>query len=129
MTRQGLKRIGCTDQCGAIAYMTLAQLERHGVPACPCGAPMYPEAIEVAASVLSREQMDRHPAWRSFWSETRKVQHGQAPHIQRGRDVLPPETIAHDRIERQQKTEAHARRLGGLRQYAIAAQAVEEMPF
>jgi hypothetical protein len=129
MSRQGLKRLECADQCGALAYMTLAQLERHGCPCCPCGAAMVPEALEVACAVLTPEQLDLHPSWRDFWGRQRSIQHGQASHIQRGRQVRAPEAIAAERIDRDLTRAARERRLSGLKQYANAASAVEEIPF
>jgi hypothetical protein len=129
MTRQGLKRLGCVDDCGCIAYMTLAQLERFGMPACPCGAGMVPESLEVAAAVMPREQLEQLPAWREHEREASRVHHGQASHIQRGRSVRDASLVAAERLEAARRHEAHARRLSGLVQFKQAAQVAADMPF
>lgn len=129
MTRQGLKRTACEHQCGCIAYMTLAQLERFGLPGCPCGARLVPEDLEVAAAVMGRDAVETLPVWEEFVREASSVEHGQMSHIRRGRQVRDSSAVADDRLAQRRKSEAHARRLSGLRQFAQAAQVAAEMPF
>jgi hypothetical protein len=133
MSRQGLKRLGCERECGCIAYMTLSQLETHGLPVCPCGGRMVPESLEVAAAVLDRETLETLPAWREYAQGVGSVMRGQGPHMARaassGRELANADTVALQRFETARKREAHTRRLSGLRQYVVAAQVAAEIPF
>ena len=126
MTRQGLKRLECPEGCGPILYATLAQLERYGLPNGPCGHRMVPEDLEVAAHILDRSELASPPAWREFEREASSILHGQASHVQRGRDVMPAETLAAQRVRDATRAVAHARRISGLVNVGVSA---DPMPF
>lgn len=128
MKRTGLKRLECLEQCGCAAYMTLAQLERHGMPSCPCGSRMVPEDLEVAAAVLERSDLETVPAYREFVRECESLTIGQRSHQQRGRKVSQTEAVATERVAKAAQQSARARRLSGLVQFNQAATAAA-MPF
>jgi hypothetical protein len=46
--RSGLHRLECVD-CPGYVYATVAMLETHGLPSCPCGGRMVPSELELAA--------------------------------------------------------------------------------
>lgn len=45
-SREGLHRLEC--ECGAYVYATVAMLETHGLPSCPCSKPLTPARRELA---------------------------------------------------------------------------------
>lgn len=45
-SRKGLHKLECG--CGNSTYSTVAQLERHGLPVCPCGERFLPDEVELA---------------------------------------------------------------------------------
>lgn len=45
-SREGLHRLEC--ECAAYIYATVAMLERHGLPVCPCGKLFEPARRELA---------------------------------------------------------------------------------
>lgn len=46
--RSGLHRLEC-QECPGYVYATVAMLETHGLPSCPCGGRMVPSELELAA--------------------------------------------------------------------------------
>lgn len=109
MTRRGVHRLECA--CGAIVYSTVPNLERHGLPACACGERFTPESVELAEAlgVIDCAAVSEYAA------ELRKVQHGQAPHGIKGRELRPAESVAFERVESRRREMARNRRLGALR--------------
>lgn len=45
--RSGLHRLECVN-CPGYVYATVAMLETHGLPSCPCGGRLVPERLELA---------------------------------------------------------------------------------
>lgn len=129
MTRQGLKRLECADGCGCIAYMTLAQLERHGMPLCPCGAGLVPDDLEVAAAVCDALTLEQVPTYREYLRKCQSVAHGQKSHVQRGRVVQAVEQAAADATRRAVVRAAQERKRAGLRQNMTRAAEAAAMPF
>src|SRR4051812_10825823 len=117
MTRRGVHRLECG--CGAVIYSTVPNLERHGLPACPCGRPFVPESVELAEH-LGVSDCD---AVREFQAEMARVWHGQAPHAHKGRDMRDPSAIAFERVESRRREMARNRRLAALKP------AAEALPF
>jgi hypothetical protein len=90
---------------------------------------MVPEDLEVAALVMPRGELEEVPAWREYVRECSSVLHGQASHVQRGRQVRPAEMVAAERVARQAKHAARERRLSGLVQFTQVAESAAAMPF
>jgi hypothetical protein len=64
--RAGLHRLACF--CGNYAYGTVAALERHGLPVCPCGERLEPERLELALEL----GLDELPVVREFYRRTHR---------------------------------------------------------
>ena len=114
--RSGLHKLEC--DCGAYVYATVAMLQRHGLPACPCGSRFLPDRVELA-ELLGVDC----PAVAEYHRELTSVMHGQASHGMRGRKLRPAESIAADRVEQRRRERALSDRLSAL------LPAAEPMPF
>jgi hypothetical protein len=97
--RSGLHKLEC--DCGAYVYATVAMLERHGLPACPCGSRFLPDRVELA-ELLGVDC----PAVTEYRAELSSVMHGQASHGIRGRKLRPAELVAFERVERRRRGRA-----------------------
>lgn len=119
--RGGLHRLVCPC-CPTYGYYTVAMLEDAGLPVCwreGCGETLQPERLELALLIGA----DDAPVMRAYASKVNSVMHGQASHVQRGRDVESPEWRALEAISAEQRKISRARRLSAL------APAPEPMPF
>jgi hypothetical protein len=116
--RAGLHKLEC--DCGAYVYATVAMLERHGLPACPCGARFMPDRVELA-ELLGVDC----PAVAEYHAELSSVMHGQASHGLRGRKLRPAELVAFERVEQRRRERALTNRLAAL----MPAVDVEALPF
>ena len=129
LRRTGLQRLSCPEGCETFAYLTVAAIERGRLPLCPdCAGRLLPDHPELAAKVLGPEEWDRHPWLAEFVRQCASIDHGQAAHIQRGRNVQQRDTLAAERVAEMLRAEYRARQLAGLVQFA-RAQEPEEVPF
>lgn len=111
--RSGLHKLECP--CGAYVYATVAMLERHGLPACPCGERFQPEHAELAGLLgVDCDALDE------YRRELSSILHGQAAHVQRGRAVQPAEHLAAQRVEARRRDRAYRNRLMALQCTAVA---------
>jgi hypothetical protein len=123
--RTGSHRLEC-PACPFYVYATVAALEAHGLPACPCGQPLEPTRAELAA-LLGLESSD---AMRELAREVERIARGQARRTGYGhaRDastlvMVGAETKALERVEGWRRAAARKRQLGALKP------APEAMPF
>ena len=107
--RSGLHRLEC-ERCPGYVYATVANLERHGLPACACGGRLVPDRVELAWLL----NVTDCPAIAEYRAEVSSVMHGQAPHGQRGRELRPAELVASERVERRRVDRARSNRLAAL---------------
>ena len=105
--RSGLHKLECG--CGAYVYATVAMLEQHGLPACPCGARFLPDRLELA--MLLDVECD---ATAEYERELNRVSRGQASHGIRGRELRPAELVASERVEQWRRDRARTNRLTAL---------------
>jgi hypothetical protein len=105
--RAGLHKLEC--DCGAYVYATVAMLERHGLPACPCGSRFLPDRVELA-ELLGVDC----PAVAEYQAELSSVMRGQASHGIRGRKLRPAEQLAAERVEQRRRDRALSNRLQAL---------------
>lgn len=115
--RSGLHRLEC--DCGGYVYATVAALEAHGLPVCPCGAAYAPSEVELAF-LLGLYDCD---AVREYHSVLARKMHGQAPHGIRGRQLEPAESKALAEVVARRAEWARENRLRALRP------AAQPMPF
>lgn len=115
--RGGLHRLEC--DCSNYTYATVAALETHGRPVCPCGETFTPERLELCM-LLGLETAD---AVLEYERELSSVTHGQAP-VGRSRGIdYKAEPIALERVERRRSQLALKRRLTAI------APVAEPLPF
>jgi hypothetical protein len=117
--RGGTHRLEC-PACPFYVYATVAALEAHGLPACPCGETLEPARLELA-ELLGRDQS---PAMIEFAREVSRVANGQARKTGYGHDLRAvlhavnwrdPATIAAERVEAARTVAAQKRRLQALK--------------
>lgn len=126
LKRTGLHRCSCPHGCDTFAYMTVSAIERGPLPLCgECGARLLPDHPELAAKVLGPDDWASHPWLAEFMRACASVDHGQASHVQRGRNVKPRDELAYSRVMDIMRAESRARQLAGLRRPV----APEPMPF
>lgn len=114
MTRRGVHRLECAA-CGAIVYSTVPTLESKGLPLCDGGGQHAPTRFDPESVELAEHLGVHAPAVDEYVAELRKVQHGQAPHGLKGRELRPAESVAFERVERRRREMARARRLDALK--------------
>lgn len=116
--RSGLHRLECS--CGNYTYSTMAALERHGLPVCPCGDAFEPERYEVGLILGIDCQSVRDYHERIF-----RFDLGQKGHKRKGSEHLrTAESAIAVEFADNYRSNARARRLAALR--PIVA---EPMPF
>jgi hypothetical protein len=72
--RSGLHKLKCpAATCDGYVYATVAQLEAHGLPSCPCGAMYVPAEVELA-ELLGLEDC---AAIREYEAEVSSIMRGQ----------------------------------------------------
>lgn len=106
--RSGLHKLECPD-CAGYVYATVAQLETHGMPACPCGAVYVPDELELAG-LLGIDA----PSVAEYQRECDRIAHGQTSHGIRGRELRSVESIALERIAVRRRESARARRIAAI---------------
>ena len=112
-SRAGYHRLDCDDGCGFYAYGTVAALEAHGLPRCPCGAGLVPDRLELA------ELLDVDcPARDEYERELNRISHGQAGPGRalrsQGRRLRDPSELALERVERRRLEAGRDRVLSAL---------------
>lgn len=135
MKRSGLHRLECPQSCDCgPLYSTVANIETRQLPLCGgCGSRLVPESLELAALVLSRDELEQLPAFVEFSRQLASIHRGQAGPgkraMQTGRHLRPADELAMARVERERRESARTRQLSGLRQYRTAAATADEIPF
>ena len=137
-----LRKLVCSSECGYPPARVSRAAIKAGLPVCPCGALMWPEALEDAALAhehghLTSAQLEDHPERVELAREEWSVAHGQASTAQRkGYDsVSPAGLVAWARVLESRQARAQEHRLNALRDhnpYAPAAATAAEpdpMPF
>ena len=110
--RAGLHKLECPSAtCDGYIYATVAQLERHGLPVCPCGTPYAPTEFELA-EILGLEDCAAVDEYRR---EIESVWHGQESHAHRvDRKLRDPHELAMGRIVKRRREDARKRRVTAL---------------
>jgi hypothetical protein len=109
--RAGLHPLECLA-CSNYAYSTVAALETHGRPLCPCNhEPMTPREVELC-ELLNLEDA---PAVDNYRRTIESIWHGQEAHGSRiDRQLRDPHTVAMTRIVANRAADARKRRMAAL---------------
>ena len=121
-TRKGLHRLDCAA-CPNYTYSTVAALERHGLPSCPCGSRFEPSKVELALELgLSADEC---PIVAAYFAKVSSVMHGQEPALAslrlqaaraaKGTELESPELVALADFRKYEAGRARKRQLAALR--------------
>ncbi len=112
-SRKGLHRVRC-ESCDGAVYVTIAQLEQRGMPACWCGAAMTPDRVELALAL----GLDDHPAVLELQARTHRKEVAQMPKAKRpcqmSSSLANMAERALDEIRAEQRREARTRRIAAI---------------
>lgn len=113
-----LRKLVCSDECGYIARVSRAAIDR-GLPACPCGGILWPWDLEdvhraARAGHLTSAQVAAHPLVQEWAQERASILHGQAGAAGAGRGGLrianrqlqQPDALAALRVARNVRADA-----------------------
>jgi hypothetical protein len=127
--RGGLHKVECPG-CGAFAYTTVPQLERHGLPVCRCGEDFVPDELEVAF-LLGLEDAPVVEEWRrrtrnSELAQCRAVGWERAAERHAAGTLAPMDVKHADEMRQERRLMARKRRLAALRPVPLAS---DPIPF
>jgi hypothetical protein len=115
--RSGLHKLECRD-CAAYVYATVAQLEAHGMPVCPCGAAYVPDELELAfllglydAPVVAEFEQRTH---RSELAQQRRIGWMEAQRRHAAGTLNPMSVKAADEMRAERRARARSNRLSAI---------------